>query len=285
MTKPRIAICYDFDGTLSPGNMQEYDFMKKIGMDKADFWRASGEIMQKHNADSVLSYMRLMIEKAAQKGVSFTRQGFRDYGRSIALYKGVSTWFKRINAYGASKGVKVEHYIISSGIREMILGNPIAKHFKHIYASSFMYDEKGNAVWPAVALNYTTKTQYLFRINKGCFNINDPEINAFVPDDARYIPLSQMVYIGDGSTDVPCMVLTKRQKGHSIAVYNSQSEKSQQAAVQLAKDNRVDFISLADYSKGSKMEKIMKAIIDKIVSDIHLENMKKENLTLKEQKE
>ena len=276
MKKTKVAICYDFDGTLSPGNMQEYDFMKKISLDIPTFWKKSTQLMNDTNSDGVLAYMRLMIEESVKKNLPFTRQDFKEYGKNLPLYPGVKTWFDRINAYGALHNIKIEHYIISSGLREMILGHPIAKKFKHIYASSFMYDEKGNAVWPAMALNYTTKTQYLFRINKGCLDINDPEINAYVPDELRPIPLSNMIYIGDGMTDVPCMRLVKRENGHSIAVFNDDNPKSKNAAKQLFKEGRVNFIAKADYTSGALMEKIVQTILDKINADTQIDRLKKE---------
>ena len=276
MKKTKVAICYDFDGTLSPGNMQEYDFMRKIGMDVPTFWKKSTQLMNDTHADSVLAYMRLMIQESIAKNIPFTRQDFRDYGKGLPLYPGVETWFDRVNQYGKENGLIVEHYIISSGLREMILGNPISKKFKHIYASSFMYDENGNAVWPAMALNYTTKTQYLFRINKGCLSINDPEINAFLPDEKRYIPLSHMIYIGDGITDVPCMRLVKKENGHSIAVYCPENNQSKKAATQLFKDGRVNFMAEANYTSGSIMEQIVQTILDKIKLDTKMEELKKQ---------
>ena len=269
----RIAICYDFDGTLSPGNMQEYDFMKKINMTPAQFWKKSQQIVDENNADSVLSYMRLMLEEAAKQKVYFTKKDFKDCGKNILLYKGVNSWFSRINKYARQKGILVEHYIISSGLREMLLGNSIAKHFKHIYASSFMYNKKGHAVWPAVVLNYTTKTQFLFRINKGCLDINDPEVNAFIPDNKRCIPFTRMIYIGDGLTDVPCMSLVKKHGGFSIAVYNSQDAKAQKISEQLTDEGRADFSAKADYSASSRIENLLQTIIDKIATDIKIEDL------------
>ncbi len=281
MKRKKVAICYDFDGTLCAGNMQEYDFLDKIGLDVSTFWKKSNQLKKDNHADDVLAYMRLMIQESIAKNVSFTRQDFRNYGKTLPLYKGVDTWFDRINAYGKKNGLTVEHYIISSGLREMILGHPISKKFKHIYASSFMYDENGNAVWPAMALNYTTKTQYVFRINKGCLDIDDPEINAFIPDEKRAIPLSNMIYIGDGITDVPCMRLVKKENGHAIAVYCPENSKSKKAARQLFKEGRVNFITNADYSANSMMEKIVQAILDKINLNLKMEDLKKQCRTPK----
>ena len=273
MKKYKVALCYDFDGTLSPGNMQEYDFMKKIDMTPEQFWSKSEKIVKDNYADSVLSYMRLMLEEAAKKKVHFTKKDFRSCGKGIVLYKGVNSWFNRINKYAAQKGLTVEHYIISSGLREMVLGNPISKHFKKIYASSFIYNKQGHAVWPAVALNYTTKTQFLFRINKGCLDINDPDVNAFTPDEKRYIPFSRMIYIGDGLTDVPCMSLVKKQDGFSVSVYNPKNTKAKQISEQLSNEGRADFCAPADYSKGSRMETLIQTVLDKIALDLKIKEL------------
>ncbi len=274
MKKYKVAICYDFDGTLSPGNMQEYDFMKKIEMTPSQFWQKTRQVAAENNADEVLSYMKLMLEEAIKKKVYFTKKDFKDCGKNIPLYKGVSSWFNRINKYGAQKGLIIEHYIISSGLREMILGNAISKHFKNIYASSFMYNRKGHAVWPAIVLNYTTKTQFLFRINKGCLDMNDPDVNALIPDDKREIPFSRMIYIGDGITDVPCMSLVKKNGGFAIAIYNQQNKKAKQISEQLTNEGRTDFSAKADYSANSRMDELLHAIIDKIYTDLKIKDLK-----------
>ena len=272
--KYKVALCYDFDGTLSPGNMQEYDFMKKIGMTPEQFWKKSQQIVENNCADTVLSYMRLMLEESIKQQVYFTKGDFRACGKNIPLYEGVNSWFGRINKYAAKKGLTIEHYIISSGLREMILGNSISKHFKKIYASSFMYNKKGHAIWPAVALNYTTKTQFLFRINKGCLDINDLDVNAFIPDEKRYIPFSRMIYIGDGLTDVPCMSLVKKNDGFSISIYNPKNPNAKLISDQLTNEGRTDFSAPADYSSGSRVEELVQTIIDKIATDLKIKNLK-----------
>ena len=223
-----MAIAYDFDGTLSPGNMQEYGFMRKLGYkDPTEFWSKCQELAKKQQADSVLAYMKTMLDESARKGVSFSKRDFCEYGRSVRLFKGVSTWFSRINAYAAERGICLKHYIISSGLKEMIEGTSIAKEFDKIFASSFMYDEKGVAFWAGVAINYTTKTQFLFRINKGCLDINDNKgINHYLPQKKRAVPFSQMVYIGDGTTDIPCMRVVKSSGGYAIAVYQACSTRA-----------------------------------------------------------
>lgn len=263
-----IAIAYDFDGTLAPGNMQEYDFVPSIKMDKDKFWTEVGELAKEQEADQILSYMQLMLEKARSQRISVGRKNFVDFGKSVELFKGVEGWFDRVNAFAKEKDVKLQHFIISSGIREMIEGTPIAKYFEKIYASSFMYDHNDVAHWPALAVNYTTKTQYLFRINKGNLDIYDnTRINAFVPKDDRPVPFENMIFLGDGETDIPCFRLVKEQGGHSIAVYQSNTKGAKTKAEALIEQGRVNFACKADYSEGSDIEVTVKAVIDKIAAD------------------
>lgn len=270
-----MAIAYDFDGTLSPGNMQEYGFMRKLGYkDPEEFWSKCQKLAKEQQADSVLAYMKTMLDESAKKGVSFSRKDFRDYGRSVRLFKGVSTWFSRINAYAAERGICIKHYIISSGLKEMIEGTSIAKEFDKIFASSFMYDEKDQAFWAGVAINYTTKTQFLFRINKGCMDINDNKgINHYLPQRKRAVPFSQMVYIGDGTTDIPCMRVVKSSGGYAIAVY--QDKKQPQNLIQ---EGRVNIAAHADYSANSAIDKYVKSIIDKIVVEHRLKKLEKSEI-------
>jgi len=270
-----MAIAYDFDGTLSPGNMQEYGFMRKLGYKDPDqFWSKCQELAKKQQADSVLAYMKTMLDESARKGVSFSKRDFCEYGRSVRLFKGVSTWFSRINAYAAERGICLKHYIISSGLKEMIEGTSIAKEFNKIFASSFMYDEKGVAFWAGVAINYTTKTQFLFRINKGCLDINDNKgINHYLPQKKRAVPFSQMVYIGDGTTDIPCMRVVKSSGGYAIAVY--QDKKQPQNLIQ---EGRVNIAAHADYSPNSAIDKYVKSIIDKIAVEHRLKKLEKSEI-------
>lgn len=263
-----VAICYDFDGTLSPKNMQEYDFFNALGNGAKKFWAEARALAKENNADEILAYMMLMIERAKNSKAKTTRSAFRDYGKGIELYPGVDTWFDRINQDGKQLGLAIHHYIISSGIKEMIEGSPIANKFKKIYACSFIYDQNDVAVWPAVAVNYTTKTQFIFRINKGIEDDNDHEtINKFIPREDRAIPFSRMIYLGDGSTDVPCMRLIKDLGGTSIAVYPPRSSKKHSAAEHLLNDGRVNFISQADYTAGARLHELVKIIMEKIAAD------------------
>lgn len=268
MTKKiKMAICYDFDGTLSPKNMQEVTFIPKLKMSAKMFWTKAKKYAKKHKMDPILAYMKMMIKEADYEQISITRKDFKHHGKQIPLFDGVDTWFKRINQYAASKGIEMHHYIISSGLEEMIKGSPIAKHFSGVFASSFQYDASGKAEWPAVAMNYTTKTQYLFRLNKGCLDITDNKcINEFVPHDKRVLPFEQMIYIGDGETDVPCMSLLKKMGGHSIAVYKKRSSNSKQTAEKMKQDGRVHACFVADYREDKPLDQFIKKIIDDIAA-------------------
>lgn len=260
-----MAISYDFDGTLASGNMQEYDFIPALKLSSKQFWTSVTQLAEKHEADQILAYMHAMLEEARIARVPVRKADFKNYGAKIDLFPGVKDWFKRINAYARSKGVRLEHFIISSGIREMVEGTPIYKEFKKVYASGFMFDANGVACWPALAVNYTTKTQYLFRINKGSLDVHDNSvINKFVPKEERPVPFSHMVFVGDGETDIPCMRLVKDQGGHAIAVYNPAKRGAKKHAEQLISDGRATLSATADYQEGSAIDKAVKAIIDKI---------------------
>lgn len=262
--KTKIAICYDFDGTLSPDNMQEDTLIPLLGMNKDQFWIEVGNIAKKHNMDIVIAYMNLIIERAQQKNIPITKENLKKFGRNVRLYKGVETWFDRINLYAATKNLEVEHYIISSGIEEMILGTRINKAFKHIFASSFYYN-KGIATMPATVVNYTNKTQHLFRINKGIFNYYENNlVNRHTPQNEKYIQFKDIIYIGDGETDVPSMKMVSLQGGHAIAVYDPKKEKSRQSAKDIYNHFRANFVAVTDYSKGSELEQIVKTVLDKL---------------------
>lgn len=272
--KPVLAISYDFDGTLAPGNMQEYDFVPAVGMTTKEFWNEVGTLTKKHDADQILMYMMHMLRKADVAEVPIRKQDFQNFGKSVALFDGVRDWFKRINDYGKSRGLIIEHYIISSGNKEMIEGTPIAKEFKAIYASSFVYDHHGIAKWPALAINYTTKTQFLFRINKGILNVYDnKKVNQYVPLEERDVPFQRMIFIGDGETDIPCFRLVKNQGGHAIAVYKPNTKGTKQKAATLIKEGRVNFTAPANYCEDHEIDKIVKGIIDKVAAEVNLQHL------------
>ena len=260
MTKPIAAIMYDFDKTLSTKDMQEYAFIPGIGMTAESFWDECNRLTKENNMDQILSYMYVMLRESRGKKL-LNRQEFNKLGESVELFHGVATWFSRINEYAEKIGVRVEHYIISSGIKEIIEGTAISKYFKEIYAAEFLYDEQNVPVWPAMAVNYTSKTQFLFRINKGVLDVTEHrELNEYTPEEERRIPFSNMIYIGDGFTDVPCMKLVKLNGGHSVAVYSSDDD----SARKIMNQGRVDYLAKADYSEGSKIENTVFAILDEI---------------------
>ena len=275
--QPVLAICYDFDRTLSPDDMQAQGFIQSVGEDVNEFWRQSNELAVKNDMDMNLAYMLTMVKKAKGK-FYVTRRALAEYGAKIELYKGVEDWFGRIDAYGAERGIAVEHYIISSGLKEMIEGTAIAKHFKKIYASAFCYDDDGVPVWPAQTINYTNKTQFLFRIEKGCLNINDHEgVNEYIPPENIRVPLRNIVYFGDSDTDIPCMKLVNSYGGHPIGVYDP-ARRQKEKVYRLMKNNRIRYFAPADYSEGGVLDGLLKAIIDNTAAYEKLEAKHVENL-------
>ena len=276
--RPTVALIYDFDGTLSPGNMQEFGFIQAIGQTPEEFWSKSNAVPDGQEVNSILSYMKLMIDEARAKGISLTRDSFVSFGKDIALYEGVKEWFSLINEYGRRRGVIVEHYINSSGQTELIEGTPIAKEFKKIFACSFWYDESGVAVWPAVAVDYTGKTQFLFKIAKGIMDISDnTKVNESQKEDDKPIPFSHMIYLGDGTTDVPCMKIVKMFGGNSIAVYARDNKRQQDTARKLLRQDRVNFVCQADYRVGGPVYEVVTTLIDKIKADNDYHSLQRKN--------
>ena len=260
MAKTTIGILYDFDKTLCTTDMQEYSFIKNLGMTSNEFWGAAADITAKHEVEKILAYMFVMIKKCKEKGIPLTEEYLNKCGENVVLFKGVATWFDRINEYGESLGVNIEHYIISSGTYEIIQGTPIAKYFKRIYACKYMYDENGEALWPALAINYTLKTQYIYRISKGILDVTvDYNLNRLQNESLRRIAYRNMIYIGDGMTDIPCMKMLKSKGGKSIALYQSGRAETVKPLVE---DERINYVCVADYSPNSSLEKIVKLMIE-----------------------
>lgn len=261
--RPVLAICYDFDKTLSPDDMQAQGYIQSVGYKVDAFWEESNAVARANDMDSNLAYMYKMVREAEGNFV-FTRRALEEYGAHVKLFDGVDTWFDRIRAYGESRGVIVEHYIISSGLREMIEGTSIARRgvFERIYACSFYFNERGVAVWPAQAVNYTNKTQFLFRIEKGMLDPNDPGVNDYIPPEQMRVPFRNMVYIGDSDTDIPCMKLVTAYGGHAIGVYNPATEDKQKVR-RMMRDGRIRYFAPADYTEGAPIEGLVRAIIDK----------------------
>ena len=260
---PVLAICYDFDKTLSPDDMQAQGFIQSLNVDVNEFWQESNTLAKEHDMDNNLAYMYMMATKSYGKQF-LTKEVLADYGSKVALYNGVNTWFERIRQYGLKQGVQIEHYIISSGLKEMIEGTEMAKNgaFKKIYASAFMFDDKGVAVWPAQAINYTNKTQFLFRIQKGVLDINDPGVNDYIRPEEQRVPFRNMIYIGDSDTDIPCMSLVNVNGGHSIGVYDPDS-KNKDKVYKMMQHHRIRYYAPADYTDGSDLDTVVKQIIQK----------------------
>lgn len=266
-TQKKTALIYDFDGTLAKGNLQETSFIPNIGMTKEEFWGEVKKRTKDYDADEILVYMHLMLEKAEEKGVKITSEDLEKHGREAFLFTGLEdkSWFNRINEFGHDHGLTIEHYIISSGIHEMIDGCSIKECFHHIFASKFIYIDKV-AAWPGVGINYTTKTQYLFRINKGVDNHWDNEsINGFMPEDERPIPFDRMIFLGDGDTDIPTMKMITHKGGHAIAVYDPEKKQQDLTKIhRLISDGRVEFVAPADYKDKSQLDIIVKGILGRV---------------------
>lgn len=270
--KPVLAICYDFDKTLSPDNMQAQGYIQSVGFDVEAFWKEANELARANDMDTNLAYMLKMLEEA-EGTLVFNKEALQEYGSHVKLYAGVQEWFERIREYGRKQGVIVEHYIISSGLKEMIEGTSVAKAgaFEKIYASSFYYNEKGVAKWPAQAVNYTSKTQFLFRIEKGVLDINDEGVNDYFRPEEIRVPFRNMVYIGDSDTDIPCMKLVNANGGHSIGVYDSLS-KDKAKVYKMLRDNRIRYFAEADYREEGELDRLVKSIIDRTASNEALES-------------
>ncbi len=265
------ALIYDFDGTLAEGNIQEHSFIRELGMEPGEFWKISNGAAIEHDADQILTYMREMLTQAAARGIELNRKRLRDCGGAVPFFKGVESWFPRMNAYAEEKGLHLQHFIISSGLKEMIEGSAIAHHIKRIFASSFIFDDNEVAEWPALSINYTTKTQYLFRINKGIENCWDSTaVNRWMPLSQRPVPFTNMVFIGDGATDIPSMKMVRHQGGQAVAVFDpAMWSKRQETIYELIAEDRVNFVAPADYREGSQLDVTVKGLLGRIAGYRH----------------
>ncbi len=266
-----LALVYDFDGTLTPKPMQEYTVLPAIGMAPEAFWREVGELAEREQADPMLAYLKLLIDRIEAAGRHLGPGDLRGLAANIRFFPGVEGWFERIDDYVRQRsegGVRVEHYIISAGLKEILEGCSIRRRFKRIYASQYFFDQHGVARFPKVVINDTTKTQYLFRINKGRLELHE-EINEHMPEQQRRIPFSQMLYIGDGLTDVPCMTVTKMNGGFAIAVRPRRNRRARDTCRRLLAEDRIDYHAIADYREGGELEARVRVILDLIVARIH----------------
>ena len=259
---PIIAFLYDFDKTLCTTDMEDYAFIPALGYTPAEFWAKANSFGWSNRMDGLLAYMYTMIQECAAQSIKLDRAFLNRCGASIQLVPGVREGVGRINAFAKSLGVQVEHYVISSGLREIIEGSGIAHEFREIYACEFFYDEEGLACWPKLDVNFTNKTQFVYRINKGVLDVSDDKtLNDSMPDDSKRIPFTNMIYVGDGRSDVPCMKMMRAYGGQAVAVYQD----SNRAGVEdLLAKGRVDFIFPADYRDGTLFDETMKNIVRKI---------------------
>ena len=262
MSKPIIALLYDFDKTLCTTDMEDYAFIPALGCTPAEFWHKANTFGRENRMDGLLAYMYTMIAECRAQGIPLTREFLVRCGHGMELFPGVREWFGRINEFGASLGVEVEHYVLSSGLKEIIEGSGIAHEFKQIYACEFYYDESGAACWPKLDVNFTNKTQFVYRINKGVLDVaDDKTLNDSMPDDSKRVPFTNMIYVGDGLSDVPCMKMMRAYGGQAIAVYQA----TNRAGVEdLLAKGRVDFIFPADYRAGTDLDATVRNIIRKM---------------------
>ena len=262
MTKPIIALLYDFDKTLCTTDMEDYAFIPALGYTPAEFWHKANTFGRENRMDGLLAYMYTMIVECRAQGKDLKRDFLVACGRSMELFPGVREWFQRINAFGEQQGVTIEHYVLSSGLKEIIEGSGIAHEFKQIYACEFYYDEAGAACWPKLDVNFTNKTQFVYRINKGVLDVaDDKTLNDSMPDDSKRVPFTNMIYIGDGPSDVPCMKMMRAYGGQAIAVYQ---QENRQGVEDLLAKGRVDFIFPADYREGTALDATVRNIIRKM---------------------
>lgn len=258
---PIVAIMYDFDKTLCTKDMQDYSFIPSLGMTENEFWHFSNSLGRNEHMDSILAYMYAMVKISKDKDLPLLRENLVKMGENVELFDGVQNWFERINAFGKSNGMQIEHYVISSGMKEIIEGTKISKYFKSIFACEFLYDSNGNGVWPKTDVNYTNKTQFVYRINKGVLDVaNDTDLNRSMPDDSKRVPFCNMIYIGDGLSDVPCMKMMQAYGGYSIAVYQKKDTKVEDLLMR----KRVDYIYPADYRENRGLDITVKNIIKKM---------------------
>ena len=259
---PIIAFRYDFATTQSPPDMDDNAFIPSLGYTPAEFWGRANAFGWENRMDGLLAYMYTMIQECAAQNIKLDRAFLNHCGESIQLFPGVREWFARINAFGESLGVQVEHYVISSGLREIIEGSGIAQEFREIYACEFYYNENGDACWPKLDVNFTNKTQFVYRINKGILDVSrDRELNDSMPDDSKRVPFTNMIYMGDGLSDVPCMKMMRAYGGQAIAVYQASNR---QGVEKLLADGRVDFIFPADYREGMELDRTVRDILRKM---------------------
>lgn len=275
-----LALVYDFDGTLTPLPMQEYTVLPQLGIAGETFWAEVNREVRQTGGDPILTYMRLLVEKIEANKAHLSREALRSLARGIRYFPGVTGWFDRINAYVRERSegaVETRHYIISAGLSEILEGISIKHHFERIYASQYHFNHHEVACFPTIVINDTSKTQYLFRINKGREDTHQ-SINDYMPEEERPIPFSQMLYLGDGLTDVPCMTVAKKYGGFAIAVHDPAREGSLATCRELVRADRIDYFAHADYRPGRELEKRVRTLLDLIIARIRVARTRHEFL-------
>ncbi|OGX14580.1 MAG: hypothetical protein A2351_01415 [Omnitrophica bacterium RIFOXYB12_FULL_50_7] len=267
-----IAIVYDFDGTLSPGNMQEETIFKAYGIDKKKFWARSQSLVIRKGYEKTLAYLKLLIDDPIFKKRPLTKRMLREFASHIPYYPGVDEgYFDQLGAFIRSlpevpeAGITLEHYIISSGLQDILEGISIRKHFKKIYACEYDF-QRGRPVFPKLVINDTNKTQFLFRINKGRLKLSE-SINNHMPETERRIPFRNMIYVGDGITDVPSMTVVQKAGGNAIAVYDP-AKRVPRAVKTMVAEHRAEHFAPADFRPQSLLVKILRQTLKKIIASI-----------------
>nr|VFJ51018.1 MAG: haloacid dehalogenase-like hydrolase [Candidatus Kentron sp. FW]VFJ66904.1 MAG: haloacid dehalogenase-like hydrolase [Candidatus Kentron sp. FW] len=263
----KCALVYDFDGTLAEGNCVEHGVVPSLKINKEEFWKEVKKRSKSDDGDEILSYLGRLSEIADEKNsCELSEENLKKHGASIPLFPGVESWFDRINEYGKQHGLYIYHYIISSGLEAMIKGTKIGDKFRKIFACKYHYGKDNlKPKWAAQAINYTTKTQFLFRVNKGIDNSWDnPSVNKFIELHEREIPFQRMIYFGDGDTDIPSMKMVIYQGGFSLAVFDKdkwEEETTQSKVEKLISEERSSYVVPADYREASQLDVTVKGLL------------------------
>jgi hypothetical protein len=263
-----IGIVYDFDGTLSPNNMQEDTIFRAYGIDKDELWAKADRLVKEKGYERTLAYLKLLIHDAAFREKPLQREDLKALACQIEYYPGVKDYFANFSKFLQTIpevekwGIQVEHYVVSSGMKEILEGANIYQYFKRVYACEYDYDEKG-PVFPKLVINDTNKTQFLFRIVKGKLDLNE-DVNSHMPDSERRIPFRNLIYIGDSFTDIPSMTVIQRYGGSAIAVFNPHFPVPSKV-MDMIQEGRADHFAPADYSERSLLINIIHTTLRKII--------------------
>jgi hypothetical protein len=268
-----IAVVYDYDQTLSPNYMQEEVLFPAFGIDARRFWKKCQELVANEGYENELAYMRVMLEYLDIDRPTNAR--LRELGRELRFYPGLPEMFEDFNAglltpQHEAHGIRLEHYIISSGLKALIDGSRVAPHVKAVFGCEFAEDAQGRITFPKRVISHTQKTQYLFRINKGLLELSQ-DVNDHMPAEVRPVPFEHMIYVGDGPTDVPCFAVVRQNGGHAIAVYNPADEtrSSFKKCYQLTTHaNRVRHIAPADFRAGSHLRLLLEQMVEDVATRI-----------------